>query len=75
MECITFSVVVSQHGGVRGSVHQNGDHGEREVPLSGQRPAPEEPVNPTLKAVNTSVYRPRASLWFPCDKAPFVSCV
>lgn len=34
-----------QHGGVRGAVHAAGHHGERAAALSGQHPAPEEPVS------------------------------
>lgn len=33
-----------QHGGVRGALHQDGHHGQRPVPLPGQRPAPQEQV-------------------------------
>lgn len=33
-----------QHGGVRGAVHQDGHHGQRPLPLPGQRAAPQEPV-------------------------------
>lgn len=34
-----------QHGGVRGAVHAAGHHGEWALALSGQHPAPEEPVS------------------------------
>ena len=33
-----------QHGGMRGSVHQDGHYGQRKVPVSGFRSAPEEQV-------------------------------
>ena len=38
------TVCLLQHGGVWGSLHQTGHHGERKVQMSGQHPAPQEQV-------------------------------
>ena len=41
-----------QYGGVRGPLHQDGHHGQRQVPLSGQRAAPQEQVGTLTTALS-----------------------
>lgn len=57
---------VLQHGGVRGAVHQDGHHGQRPLPLPGQRPAPQEQVQGGLRGGTPGV----VPGWVPAALSP-----